>query len=41
MADTVPTAVVAGGAGWKYAETTGSFCANNAEAYQTRFYVVD
>lgn len=29
-----PTAVVAGGAGWQYDETTGGFYPNNAEAYQ-------
>ena len=28
-----PTAVVAGGAGWQYDETTGAFWPNNAEFY--------
>ena len=28
-----PTAVVAGGAGWQYDETTGAFWPNNAEYY--------
>lgn len=30
---TEPAAVVAGGAGWQYDETTGGFYPNNAEAY--------
>ena len=29
-----PTAVVAGGAGWQYDETTGGFYPNNAEYYE-------
>ncbi len=33
-AGTVPTAVVAGGAGWQYDETTGGFYPNNPEWYQ-------
>ena len=32
-AGTEPAAVVAGGAGWQYDETTGGFYANNSEAY--------
>ena len=36
-AGTVPTAVVTGGAGWQFDETTGGFYANNAEAYQAGF----
>jgi general secretion pathway protein G len=36
-AGTVPTALVSGGAGWQYDETTGGFFANNTEAYQTGF----
>ena len=36
-AGTVPTGVVAGGAGWQYDETTGGFYANNAEAYVAGF----
>jgi general secretion pathway protein G len=36
-AGTVPTAVVTGGAGWQYDETTGGFYANNAEAYVAGF----
>ncbi len=32
-AGTVPVAVVAGGAGWQFDETTGGFYPNNAEAY--------
>jgi general secretion pathway protein G len=36
-AGTVPTAVVSGGAGWQYDETTGGFYANNAEAYVAGF----
>jgi len=31
---TVPTAVVAGGAGWQYDETTGGFYPNNSEYYE-------
>ena len=33
VAGTEPAAVVAGGAGWQYDETTGGFYANNSEAY--------
>ena len=32
-AGTAPTAVVPGGAGWQYDETTGGFYPNNKEAY--------
>jgi len=32
-AGTEPAAVVAGGAGWQYDETTGGFFPNNSEAY--------
>ena len=34
VAGTDPAAVVAGGAGWQYDETTGGFFANNSEAYE-------
>ena len=33
VAGTDPAAVVAGGAGWQYDETTGGFFPNNSEAY--------
>ncbi len=33
-AGTVPTAVVSGGAGWQYDETTGGFYPNNPEWYE-------
>jgi len=33
-AGATPTAVVAGGAGWQYDETTGAIWPNNAEAYE-------
>jgi general secretion pathway protein G len=36
-AGTIPTAIVTGGAGWQYDETTGGFFANNTEAYQAGF----
>jgi general secretion pathway protein G len=36
-AGTVPTAIVAGGAGWQYDQSNGGFYANNAEAYVAGF----
>ncbi|MGD0897672.1 MAG: prepilin-type N-terminal cleavage/methylation domain-containing protein [Thermoguttaceae bacterium] len=34
---TVPTTIVAGGAGWQYDQSNGGFYANNAEAYVAGF----